>query len=57
MMDTQKKQAVYDYLDELRESGGTNMWAAARWLRNEFGFDKEEAREWLSAWMRDFDEK
>lgn len=51
------KQEVYEYLSELRESGETNMYGARPYLQEEFGFTKEEARSWLLAWMKDFDEK
>lgn len=45
------------YLDELRESGVTNMFGAVPYLRTEFGIDKREAREILLDWMRSFDER
>ena len=48
------KSDVYDYLDLLRESGVTNMFGAAPYLMDEFGFDKKEAGERLSSWMKDF---
>jgi len=44
-----------DYLDELRDSGETNMFGAGRYLQAEFGLDKSEAREVLSKWMKSFD--
>jgi len=47
-------QIYYDYLDELRESGVTNMFGAAPYLAAEFGLDKKEARIVLSKWMEEF---
>jgi len=46
-----------EYLDNLRESGETNMFGAGRYLENEFGLDKREAREILSEWMSSFNEE
>ena len=48
-------EEVLQYLDELRESGETNMYSAAPYLREEFGFDRERARELLMTWMQTFD--
>jgi hypothetical protein len=44
------------YLDELRESGVTNMFGAPSFLAFMFGVDKKTALEATSAWMRTFDE-
>ena len=48
------KEEVYSYLNELRESGVTNMFEAASYVQTEFGIDIKEAREWLKNWMNDF---
>jgi hypothetical protein len=48
-------QKYYDYLDELRDSGVTNMFGAAPYLREEFEeLDKPSAREVLASWMKEF---
>ena len=39
------------YLDDLRDSGATNMFGARPYLVNEFGLDKNLAGEILSYWM------
>lgn len=45
----------FEYLDELRESGVTNMFGAAPYVQKAFGIeDKEEAREIVQAWMKTF---
>jgi len=44
----------FSYLDELRESGVTNMFGAAPYLQEEFGLGRYEARDVLSAWMKQF---
>ena len=41
------------FLNELRESGETNMFGAGPYLMDEFGLDKREARKVLK-WMREF---
>jgi hypothetical protein len=48
------KKEVYDFLNELRLSGKTNMFGAAPFIAEEFAIEEDEAREWLSEWMKDF---
>lgn len=43
-----------EYLDELRESGVTNMWGATTHLQDEFYLDKKDAGIILSYWMKSF---
>jgi len=43
-----------EYLDDLRESGETNMFGAGLYLVDEFEMDKRTAREVLSYWMSTF---
>ena len=45
------------YLDDLRESGVTNMFGAATYLVDDFPLDKRQAREILSYWMETFGER
>lgn len=45
------------YLDELRESGVTNMFGAGEYLEDEFGIDKRQARTILNYWMNSFNER
>ena len=47
----------FEYLDELRESGETNMYGAGSYLADEFGLERRKAREVLSEWMRTFSER
>ena len=42
------------YLDDLRESGITNMFGAAPYIQEEFDMDEKDARETLSFWMHNF---
>ena len=44
-----------EYLDDLRESGDTNMFGATPYLTREFPeLDEARAREVLGHWMRTF---
>ena len=42
------------YLDELRESGITNMFGARPYLMKEFNIGIKEAQEVMSYWMKNF---
>ena len=47
-----------EYLDELRDSGVTNMFGARSWLMDEFSeLSKSEAGVVLSYWMKSFGER
>ena len=46
----------YVYLEELRESGVTNMFGATPYLREEFDLGRREAMKILSSWMENYDE-
>ena len=48
---------VVIFLDNLRESGVTNMFGAVPYLVKEFGFDEELASAYLLEWMRNFGER
>ena len=45
------------YLDELRESGATNMLAARPYVEREFGVSPRQAGEILKYWMHSFGER
>jgi hypothetical protein len=45
----------FAFLDDLRDSGVTNMFGARPYLMNEQGLDKETAGKVLSAWMKTYD--
>ena len=47
-----------EYLDDLRESGITNMWGAAPYLESEYPeLEKQQAREILFYWMDSFSKR
>jgi hypothetical protein len=45
----------FEYLDELRDSGETNMFGAGPYLEAEFGLGRYDARKIVQAWMETFD--
>lgn len=47
-------QEYKEYLDELRESGETNMFGAGQYLQDEFGLTKQEGQQVLTHWMKTF---
>ena len=44
----------FQYLDDLRESGVTNMFGAGAYLRRDFDLDAREAKEIVLAWLSSF---
>lgn len=42
----------FKYLNELRESGTTNMFGAGPYLQDEFQLNREEARMIIVEWMQ-----
>lgn len=52
-----KMTRYFEYLDELRESGETNMFGAVPYLMKEFPeLTEKEAKNILLAWMESFKE-
>lgn len=45
----------FAYLDDLRESGETNMFGAGVYVQEEFGLGRKEAGEIVRVWMKTFD--
>lgn len=52
-----KQEQVNYFLDELRDSGSTNMFGAAPYIVEEFGVTRQEARDLLLNWMQTFEER
>lgn len=46
-----------EYLNDLRDSGETNMFGARPYLINEFGLSKKDAASILSYWMEAYSER
>ena len=45
------------YLDDLRESGITNMFGAAPYLAQNFGLTRQASKEILVYWMKTFEKR
>lgn len=45
------KREIFEYLDELRDSGEVNMFGAAPYVASDFFLSKREARQVLMEWM------
>ena len=46
-----------EFLDNLRESGETNMFGAGEYIQEQFHCTKQEAKEALMDWMKTFEER
>jgi hypothetical protein len=51
------EQEVFEFLDDLRESGVTNMFGAAPYIAAEFDVPRSIARTYLTDWMRTFSQR
>tara|TARA_R100000008_G_C3537165_1_gene142698 strand:- start:255 stop:437 length:183 start_codon:yes stop_codon:yes gene_type:complete len=47
-------EGYFAFLDELKESGATNMFGAVPYLMDEFILDKDEALDILGRWMESY---
>lgn len=54
---TQFEQEAFEYLNDLRTSGITNMFGASPYLVEEFNIDKKEATRVLGLWMDNFNKE
>jgi hypothetical protein len=54
-MTVKELAGYFQYLDELRKSGETNMYGAGPYLRGEFGFNRKDTTLVLLKWMETFD--
>lgn len=46
------EQKYYDFLEDLRQSGSTNMLGSFRWLMQAYGMKRERAMAIVSDWMK-----
>ena len=51
---TEMEQEALQYLNELRDSGDTNMLGAAHYVAAHFGVGRAESRAYLKMWMDNF---
>ena len=54
---TEDMTMYYEFLDNLRESGYTNMSGASPYLMDNFGITKYEANRILNSWMQTYGER
>jgi len=52
-----KQEMQFKFLDELRETGVTNMFGAGIYLQESFDLSKYEAKAVLLEWMKTFRER
>ena len=52
-----KEETVFPFLDDLRESGVTNMFGASPFIVEEVGCTRYEAMRLLTKWMETFSER
>ena len=50
------REEHFEYLEQLRQSGITNMWGAAPYLQLTFMISYDDATEILLYWIRHYDE-
>lgn len=55
--EVQEVEEIFDYLDDLRESGVTNMFGAGAYVEADFGLNRRAASRIVGMWMRTFDGK
>lgn len=52
---TLRDAKIFNYLNDLRDSGVTNMFGAYVYIKEEFDLDISEAIRVLQSWMKNFD--
>ena len=57
MFSEEKKERMFDFLDNLRESGICNMFGSGVYLEEMFGINKRESKEVVLEWMNTFSER
>ena len=57
MIDLPKEEHVFEFLDELGESGVTNMYGASPYIREAFDVTRYEANRLLAKWMETYSER
>lgn len=56
-MSNNKDDIYFEYLDDLRDSGATNMYGAVPYLVEKFGLSMSEATAVLVQWMESYPNK
>ena len=56
-MSEEKKERMFCFLDNLRESGACNMFGAGAYLEEMFSINKRESKAIVLEWMKSFSER
>ena len=56
-MSEEKKERMFYFLDDLRESGACNMFGSGIYLQEMFGVNRREAKAIVLEWMKSFSER
>lgn len=51
------REEMFEFLDDLRESGETNMFGAGPYVQEAFGLSRADARKVVMEWMETFSER
>ena len=57
MIDLPNEEHVFEFLNDLRESGVTNMYGASPYIREAFNINRYEANRLLTKWMETYSER
>ena len=52
-----EKESMFQYLNDLRESGQVNMFGSGMYLQSAFGLSRYEAKDVVLEWMKTFGER
>jgi len=52
-----EKESMFQYLNDLRESGQVNMFGSGTYLQSAFGLSRYEAKDVVLEWMKTFGER
>ena len=55
--DVDNLQELLEYLDDLRDSGETNMFGSGAYLQRDFGLTRDGARKVVLYWMSMYSER
>lgn len=56
-MSEEKKERMFYFLDDLRDSGACNMLGSGIYLQEMFGINKRESKAIVLEWMKSFSER
>ena len=56
-MSEEKKERMFNFLDNLRDSGICNMFGSGMYLEEMFGINKRESKAIVLEWMKTFSER